>query len=198
MPRARIRPAAGRRPGRPVTATAPGRRRRSPQGHEDRKACRGRHARLQPQVRKVKTMSIATNKALTTALALSLGLATGACGANSAPNNGSLDSVNQPVVERTNYTLDLAGERDRAAGAASRRRLAGWFELAGSRLRRPRLDRRSAGQRRRPRRRRQRWPAVTACCSATAHRSRRAMSIRAMSASSSPAATPTCPICPDW
>ncbi|WP_305098171.1 CpaD family pilus assembly protein [Croceibacterium aestuarii] len=75
-------------------------------------------------------MSIATNKALTTALALSLGLATGACATNSAPKNYSLDSVNQPIVERSNYALDLGAN---AAGlpVSEQGRLAGWFDSLG-------------------------------------------------------------------
>lgn len=70
-------------------------------------------------------MPIRTRTAVTAAIALSLGLAVSACG--DTPNNRSLYSVKQPVVERNNYTLDLA------AGAAGlsipeQQRLAGWFE----------------------------------------------------------------------
>lgn len=70
-------------------------------------------------------MPIAFNRKLAGALALSLGLTLGACGG--MPTNRSLESLNQPVVERTNYTLDL----QTGSGGLSipeQRRLAGWFE----------------------------------------------------------------------
>jgi len=59
------------------------------------------------------------------ALALSLGLALAACGG--MPTNRSLESLKQPVVERTNYMLDVAAG---AGGLAipEQQRLAGWFE----------------------------------------------------------------------
>jgi pilus assembly protein CpaD len=60
-----------------------------------------------------------------TALALSLAGALAGCGG--IATNRSLDSVHQPVVERTNYTLDVAT----GAGGLSypeQQRLAGWFE----------------------------------------------------------------------
>ncbi|MBV1918531.1 MAG: CpaD family pilus assembly protein [Sphingomonadaceae bacterium] len=59
------------------------------------------------------------------AIALSIGLALSGCG--SMPTNRTLYSVNQPVVERTNYTFDVST----GAGGLSypeQRRLAGWFE----------------------------------------------------------------------
>lgn len=63
-----------------------------------------------------------------TAVALSLGLSLSACGTmNAEPDNMSLYSVNQPVVERQNYTLDLAS----SAGGLTvpeQARLADWFE----------------------------------------------------------------------
>lgn len=70
-------------------------------------------------------MPLRTKTAVTAAVALSLGLALSACG--DTPNNRSLYSVKQPVVERNNYTLDLA------AGASGlsipeQQRLAAWFE----------------------------------------------------------------------
>lgn len=70
-------------------------------------------------------MPIRSNAAVTAAIALSLGLALSACG--DTPNNRSLYSVKQPVVERNNYTLDLAG----GAGGVTipeQQRLAEWFE----------------------------------------------------------------------
>jgi len=60
--------------------------------------------------------------------ALALPLALGACAtANDGPQNNTLYSVHQPVVERNNYTLDLAS----GAGGLSmpeQARLADWFE----------------------------------------------------------------------
>ncbi|MXO58083.1 pilus assembly protein CpaD [Altererythrobacter salegens] len=75
-------------------------------------------------------MSIATNKALTTALALSLGLATGACATNGAPKNYSLDSVNQPVIERANYALDLTANST-GLPVTEQGRLIDWFDSLG-------------------------------------------------------------------
>ncbi len=57
-------------------------------------------------------------------LVLSVGLALSGCGG--MPTNRSLNSVNQPVVERTNYTLDIST----GAGGLSypeQSRLDGWF-----------------------------------------------------------------------
>ncbi len=65
------------------------------------------------------------SRKLAGALALSIGLALGGCGG--MPSNTSLSSLKQPVVERTNYTLDVAG----GAGGLSipeQQRIAGWFE----------------------------------------------------------------------
>jgi len=73
-------------------------------------------------------MPIRMNRAASTAIALSLGLALSAC--NTGTQNRSLDSVKQPVVERSNYTLDLAAT---SAGLPipEQRRLADWFESMG-------------------------------------------------------------------
>lgn len=70
-------------------------------------------------------MPVRKNTAVTAAIALSLGLALSGCG--DTPNNRSLYSVKQPVVERNNYTLDLAAS---AGGLAvpEQQRLAEWFE----------------------------------------------------------------------
>lgn len=59
-----------------------------------------------------------------TAAFLALGLTLGACG----PVNRGLESVNQPVVDRTDYVLDLpaAGLASQSSPEASR--LAGWFD----------------------------------------------------------------------
>lgn len=73
-------------------------------------------------------MSIFTNTArrpLAVAVTLSLGLALSACGG--MPTNRGLESLKQPVVERNNYTLDLAGGPG-GLSLPEQRRLAGWFE----------------------------------------------------------------------
>ena len=70
-------------------------------------------------------MPIRSKSALSAAIALSLGLSLSACG--DRPNNTSLYSVKQPVVERSNYTLDVAA----GAGGLTvpeQQRLAQWFE----------------------------------------------------------------------
>ena len=64
-------------------------------------------------------------KTAAVSLALSAGLALSACGG--MPTNRSLESVNQPVVERSNYVFDVST----GSGGLSypeQRRLAGWFE----------------------------------------------------------------------
>lgn len=70
-------------------------------------------------------MPIRNNSAIAAAIALSLGLGLSACG--DTPNNRSLNSVNQPVVARENFALDLAAD---AGGlpAPEQQRLAEWFE----------------------------------------------------------------------
>jgi pilus assembly protein CpaD len=72
------------------------------------------------------TMPISTKRAATAAIALSLGLALSACN-STAGTNRSLDSVRQPVVERSTYTLDLSGS---SAGLPipEQGRLADWFD----------------------------------------------------------------------
>lgn len=70
-------------------------------------------------------MPIRSNYALRAVLALSLGLGLSACG--DTPQNTTLYSVKQPVVERNDYTLDLAA----GAGGLTipeQQRLAEWFE----------------------------------------------------------------------
>lgn len=70
-------------------------------------------------------MSIRKNSKLAGALALSIGLTLGACGG--MPTNRSLESVKQPVVERTNYTLDVRAS-NAGISIPEQQRLAGWFE----------------------------------------------------------------------
>jgi pilus assembly protein CpaD len=59
------------------------------------------------------------------ALALSLPLALGACGG--IPQNASLYSTKQPVVERTHYTFDVATTGD-GLPISEQQRLVGWFD----------------------------------------------------------------------
>ena len=64
-----------------------------------------------------------TNRTAAAALALALGVGLAGC----ASKNRSLDSVHQPVVQRTNYTLDVnAGPG--GLSVPEQRRLADWFE----------------------------------------------------------------------
>ena len=66
--------------------------------------------------------------AATTALALVLVSGLGACATPSATNhNTSLNSVNQPVVQRNNYTLDLEASAN-GLMVPEQARLAQWFE----------------------------------------------------------------------
>jgi pilus assembly protein CpaD len=77
-------------------------------------------------VRKVTTMPIRMNRAASAAIALSLGLALSACN-STVGTNRSLDSVKQPVVERSTYALDLSAS---SAGLpiTEQGRLADWFD----------------------------------------------------------------------
>ena len=69
-----------------------------------------------------------TKRAAATAIALTLGVALGACTGNN--HNASLYSVKQPVVERANYTLDL-GTSAGGLAVSEQARLADWFETIG-------------------------------------------------------------------
>ena len=71
-------------------------------------------------------MPIAMNKAACAAIALSLGLATTACQTPSH-KNASLESVKQPVVERTNYALDLRADST-GLPVTEQQRLVDWFD----------------------------------------------------------------------
>jgi pilus assembly protein CpaD len=69
-------------------------------------------------------MPIRSKSAIAAAVALSLGLGLAGCG--DTPNNRTLYSVKQPVVQRQNYALDL----DAGAGGLpvpEQQRLADWF-----------------------------------------------------------------------
>ncbi|MBU6267471.1 MAG: pilus assembly protein CpaD [Sphingomonadales bacterium] len=73
------------------------------------------------------TTIAAPRKRRVTRAAIALGLAVALSGCGGMSTNRSLDSVHQPVVERNQYTLDLAtGSTGLARGEAER--LAGWFE----------------------------------------------------------------------
>jgi pilus assembly protein CpaD len=75
-------------------------------------------------VRKVIEMPIRSKTAVATAIALSLGLGLSAC---DTPNNMSLYSVKQPVVERNNYTIDVATGAS-GLGIPEQKRLNDWFQ----------------------------------------------------------------------
>ena len=70
-------------------------------------------------------MKLAKNNTLLSAAVLSLGLSLGACGG--IPTNTSLYSTKQPVVERTNFTLDVNTSRS-GLSISEQQRLTGWFE----------------------------------------------------------------------
>lgn len=60
---------------------------------------------------------------ITTSVAIGLGLALTACG----PTNRSLNSVNQPVVSRSDYIFETRAGPD-GLGRGEAERLAGWFD----------------------------------------------------------------------
>ncbi|KEO90350.1 pilus assembly protein CpaD [Erythrobacter longus] len=73
-------------------------------------------------------MKNAHNNKLMGAIALALGV--GLAGCSSGPlteTNTSLYSVNQPVVERTNFTLDVDTDRS-GLSISEQQRVNGWFE----------------------------------------------------------------------
>lgn len=70
-------------------------------------------------------MKLFKNATFTGAIALSLGI--GLAGCAGMPDNPSLYSVKQPVVERTNYTLDVDTTRS-GLSISEQGRLNGWFE----------------------------------------------------------------------
>ncbi len=72
-----------------------------------------------------KTLSRTAPRLAGKAIALSLGLVLAGCGG--LPTNRSLESIHQPVVERSNYTLDVST----GAGGlsyAEQSRLSNWFD----------------------------------------------------------------------
>lgn len=66
-----------------------------------------------------------SKKALASALSATFILALGGCGG--MPSNTSLESIHQPVVSRTNFTLDISAGPG-GVSIPEQRRLAGWFE----------------------------------------------------------------------
>lgn len=70
-------------------------------------------------------MSMITTKPFSTALALGIGLALTACG--SGTTNRSLYSVHQPVVERSNYALDVVTTPG-GLPVAEQQRVLAWFD----------------------------------------------------------------------
>lgn len=77
-------------------------------------------------------MSNATNNSLRGAvLAATLGLALSACGGT--PENRFLDSVNQPVVERTSMALEVDTAYD-GLTVSEQQRVEGWFEAMNLRF----------------------------------------------------------------
>lgn len=70
-------------------------------------------------------MTLRKTSPVAVALALSLGLSVSACGDH--PNNRTVYSVKQPVVERSNVTLDLVAGTD-GLSIPEQRRLADWFD----------------------------------------------------------------------
>lgn len=70
-------------------------------------------------------MPFAKHSKLAGAIALSLGTVLAGCGG--MPTNKSLYSVKQPVVERTNFTLDVQTNRG-GLPISEQQRVDGWFE----------------------------------------------------------------------
>ena len=71
-------------------------------------------------------MRITITRKLAAPLAVSLALTLGACGPTNMENR-TLYSVKQPVVERSNYTIDVSTNYD-GLPVSEQQRLAGWFE----------------------------------------------------------------------
>lgn len=66
------------------------------------------------------------------AAALASALALNLAGCGGMPTNRTLESVHQPVVERTNFTLDLSTGPE-GLSVPEQRRLAGWFDAVNLR-----------------------------------------------------------------
>ncbi|TMM48756.1 CpaD family pilus assembly protein [Qipengyuania marisflavi] len=73
-------------------------------------------------------MRITTNRKLAGTLAVSLSLVLGACSSGSMPEiNRTLYSAHQPVVERSNFSIDLATGYE-GLQVSEQQRLSDWFE----------------------------------------------------------------------
>ncbi len=74
-------------------------------------------------------MSFANNSKLakTPALALAITLGLGVAGCSGMPDNQSLYSTNQPVVERQNYTFDVRSAQS-GMNISEQQRVAAWFD----------------------------------------------------------------------
>ncbi len=70
--------------------------------------------------------NLTIRKALAATATLSLAMGLGGC-VGGVASNTSLESVHQPIVERTNFTLDLTSGPG-GLSLPEQRRLAGWFE----------------------------------------------------------------------
>jgi pilus assembly protein CpaD len=73
---------------------------------------------------------MARSKPIAALLALSVAVSAQSAAASEQGTNRSLDSVHQPVVERTDYVLDLASQGD-GLPAAELGRLGAWFDSLG-------------------------------------------------------------------
>lgn len=68
-----------------------------------------------------------TRKTLASALTIGLAFALSGCGGGAFGGNTSLESVRQPVVSTTSFTLDISAGPG-GVSIPEQRRLAGWFE----------------------------------------------------------------------
>lgn len=75
----------------------------------------------------MRTFTIRTAGAAAALPLWALSLALGGCAGLTAKNNNMVESIHQPVVERTNYTLDLATGPG-GLSLPEQRRLASWFD----------------------------------------------------------------------
>lgn len=75
----------------------------------------------------MRTLTIRTASAAAAIPLWVLSLALGGCAGLTAKNNNMVESIHQPVVERTNYTLDLATGPG-GLSIPEQRRLADWFD----------------------------------------------------------------------
>jgi len=68
-----------------------------------------------------------TRKTLASALSLGLVVALGGCGGGGFSGNGTLESMRQPVVTTTSFTLDISAGPG-GVSIPEQRRLSGWFD----------------------------------------------------------------------